>query len=147
MASSEGSSGAWKRIVPGRPCAPLGAAGASVPAVAVEPSISAFVGGTGLNLSPRRPIGLAMTRPSPSASGAAAPLATIVLVLQDGWQATAATLVAVASSAPAAPYEVVLVDDGTTDETAEQVAHLCGDVTVLRSDTPLGFARAANAAA
>ncbi|MBM3268966.1 MAG: glycosyltransferase [Candidatus Sericytochromatia bacterium] len=41
-------------------------------------------------------------------------------------------------------YEVVLIDNGSTDGTAEFLADLDGDCRVIRNDENLGFARACN---
>lgn len=41
-------------------------------------------------------------------------------------------------------YEVIIIDNGSTDATPELLASLEGDVTVVRNDRNLGFARACN---
>jgi glycosyltransferase involved in cell wall biosynthesis/radical SAM superfamily enzyme YgiQ (UPF0313 family)/spore maturation protein CgeB len=42
------------------------------------------------------------------------------------------------------PFELILVDNGSTDETADLLKSLTGSVTVISNKTNLGFARACN---
>ncbi len=57
---------------------------------------------------------------------------------------TAECLTTIAEHTDPALYEVVLVDNGSTDATGELLAQLDGDVQVVTNDTNLGFARGCN---
>lgn len=72
------------------------------------------------------------------------PAASIVIPLWNNVGYTRMCLVRLAASTPAGAYEVVLVDNGSTDGTAELLAGLSGDVRIVRNDRNLGFARACN---
>jgi len=77
---------------------------------------------------------------------AAAPLprASVVVVADGPWDETFRCLSAVARGAAGVAHEVIVVDDGTTDETAQVLPRLPG-LTSLRGDAPQGFAAAAQA--
>ena len=72
------------------------------------------------------------------------PAASIVIPLWNKAEYTRACLRRLAAGTPAGLYEVVLVDNGSTDATGELLAGLSGDVRILRNDRNLGFARACN---
>lgn len=72
------------------------------------------------------------------------PLTSVVIPLFNRADLTRACLFALVEATPPELYEVVLVDNGSTDETGRLLESLGGDVTVLRNDTNLGFARACN---
>ncbi|HEX5268663.1 MAG TPA: glycosyltransferase family 2 protein [Acidimicrobiales bacterium] len=72
------------------------------------------------------------------------PAASIVVPVWNNVAYTHACLVRLAGATPAGTYEVVLVDNGSTDATPELLAGLSGDVRVVRNDQNLGFARACN---
>ncbi len=77
--------------------------------------------------------------------------ASILVAAGDGAGATMRCLAAIAETLDdAIPFEVVLVDDATTDSTAQALAGVDGDFLVLRNDHPTGveasWARAALAA-
>ncbi len=70
-----------------------------------------------------------------------------VVVIADGpWEETLRCLTALAVGTAGVPHEVVVVDDGTTDETGVALPRLPG-ITAVRGDLPQGFAAAANAGA
>ncbi|MFO7338393.1 MAG: glycosyltransferase [Lysobacteraceae bacterium] len=64
----------------------------------------------------------AVPQPSPGQ----APLASIVIPVYGQCQATVACLRALAAHPPAAPCEVIVVDDGSTDDTAACMARVAG---------------------
>lgn len=72
------------------------------------------------------------------------PRASIVIPLFNRCDLTLACLTAIEAHTPDDLYEVVLVDNGSTDATGDLLAGLEGDVVVVRNDTNLGFARACN---
>lgn len=77
-----------------------------------------------------------MTAPS---AGAAEPLVTIILAVSNGWDETFRLLLALVGSTGDIPVETVVVDDGTTDETALALPRLPG-LRVHRNERPLGLA-------
>ncbi|HET6810721.1 MAG TPA: glycosyltransferase [Acidimicrobiales bacterium] len=79
----------------------------------------------------------------PSA-GSPRPAASIVIPLWNNVAYTHACLVRLAEATPAGTFEVVLVDNGSTDGTAELLAALSGDVRIVRNAQNLGFSRACN---
>jgi GT2 family glycosyltransferase len=72
------------------------------------------------------------------------PAASIVVPVWNNVAYTRACLVRLAAATPPGTYEVVLVDNGSTDATPELLAGLSGDVRIVRNDQNLGFARACN---
>jgi GT2 family glycosyltransferase len=71
-------------------------------------------------------------------------VASIVIPLWNNVAYTHACLVRLAAVSPAGTFEVVLVDNGSTDGTAELLAALSGDVRIVRNERNLGFSRACN---
>ena len=74
------------------------------------------------------------------------PIASIVIPLYNNVHYTASALTAISEQtrADAPTFEVVLVDNASSDATAELLGQLGGDVVIRRNDTNLGFARASN---
>jgi GT2 family glycosyltransferase len=73
-----------------------------------------------------------------------APAVSIVLPLANRCELTLRCLEAIEANTPPELYDVVLVDNGSTDGTAALLAALEGDVTVIRNHRDFGYARAAN---
>jgi len=74
------------------------------------------------------------------------PQVSVVVVADGPWEETLRCLLAVARAAGDVRHEVIVVDDGTADETALALPRLHG-VRSARSDDPRGFPSAANAGA
>lgn len=72
---------------------------------------------------------------------------SVLLPLRDGAALSRQTLEALVRSLEGVQYEVILVDDGTRDETATLLEALSGDVQILRHEQRTSFAQAYNAAA
>ena len=74
------------------------------------------------------------------------PKVSIVIPVFNKAEYTAACLNAIAQYTPEDDfaYEVVIVDNASTDGTVELLSHVQGDVTVWRNEENLGFARANN---
>jgi glycosyltransferase involved in cell wall biosynthesis len=72
------------------------------------------------------------------------PLASIVIPLFNKVEYTEQCLEALISNTPEDLYEVILVDNASSDGTAELLASLEGDVQVIRNPENMGFARACN---
>ncbi|MFO1151917.1 MAG: glycosyltransferase [Alsobacter sp.] len=77
----------------------------------------------------------------------AEPVVSIVIPVYNKFDYTYACLASIAANPPEVPFEVIVVDDLSTDET--QLARLVLDdsVRVLRNTTNLGFVRGCNAGA
>lgn len=75
-----------------------------------------------------------------------APDASVVIPVHDGYPLTFIALAALAFAPVHARFEVIVVDDGSSDETAARLAEHDG-LTVLRHDEARGFLHAANAGA
>jgi hypothetical protein len=69
------------------------------------------------------------------------PQVTIVLAVRDGWEQTLRTLLALVESTRGLGTETIVVDDGSTDETAVALPRLPG-LQALRAEVPQGLARA-----
>ncbi len=74
------------------------------------------------------------------------PYASIVVPVYNKAHYTSACLNSLAEHAGRTPFEVIVVDDCSTDETADFLAQ-CRGVTVLRNDTNCGFIASCNAGA
>jgi GT2 family glycosyltransferase len=70
----------------------------------------------------------------------ASPAVSIVVVARDRAALTLRCLTALAKLPDEPSFEVVLVDDGSTDETPALLGAVEGDLVTLRNDTPAGFA-------
>ena len=77
---------------------------------------------------------------------APSPRVSIVMPLFNNASYTVAALTSIAEHTvnDSTPFEVVLVDNGSQDATAELLGQLGGDVVIRRNATNLGFARACN---
>ena len=83
--------------------------------------------------------------PSPSAppSLAPSPAVSIVIPVHNQWAYTIRCLVAVLDHSRDVAYEVIVVDNGSTDETRQTLASIDG-IRVHHNPVNLGFARACN---
>ncbi len=72
------------------------------------------------------------------------PLVSIVVPVHGRWDLTAACLRSLASTYALTPYEVVVVDDASPDDTRDRLADVAG-VRVHALDENVGFLRACNA--
>lgn len=72
-----------------------------------------------------------------------APLLSLVLAVRNGWDDTFRLLMGLLSAPSAARRQVVVVDDGSSDETPLGLPHLEG-LVLHRNEEPLGLVRAAN---
>ncbi len=82
----------------------------------------------------------AMPAPPP---GAGAPLVSIVVPAWNKWEYTYRCLLSLLRNTSGAAFETLVVDNGSTDETAVALPQLEG-IRVLRNAENLGFARACN---
>jgi SAM-dependent methyltransferase len=85
--------------------------------------------------------------PAVDAAASAPPRASVVLVVCDRMESTLRSLQALAELGDEPAFEVVVVDNGSTDTTPQLLAGLQGDVCVLRNATPAGFGAACDQAA
>ena len=72
------------------------------------------------------------------------PEVSIVVPVHDHWDLTAGCLTSIADDATSVGYEVIVVDDASTDETPGRLAQVTG-IRVVRLDENVGFLGAANA--
>lgn len=70
--------------------------------------------------------------------------ASIIIPCFDKVELTIQCLVSLAACTPPDRYEVVLVDNGSSDATPDMCAELEGDVVIIRNAENLGFSRACN---
>ena len=80
-----------------------------------------------------------MTQP-PAAS---APLLSVVVAVRDAWDQTYATLLALVAATRGQAAEIVVVDDGSTDETPAALARVEG-IVLLTNPAPRGLVAARN---
>lgn len=71
------------------------------------------------------------------------PLVTVVVPVHGKWSFTRACLASIAANQPKVPYEVLIVDDTSPDDTAARVAG-CSGVRLVRTERNLGFLGACN---
>jgi glycosyltransferase involved in cell wall biosynthesis len=71
-----------------------------------------------------------------------APAVSLVVVARDRATLTLRCLTALARLPDQPAFEVVLVDDGSRDETQAILRSIEGDIVALRNDEPVGFAAA-----
>jgi len=69
---------------------------------------------------------------------------SIIVPVHNHVELTRQCLEALAASTQGLEYEVIIVDNGSTDETPALLASLGGHVQVIRNDQHLGFAKACN---
>ena len=74
----------------------------------------------------------------------AGPLASVIIPLFNNVALTRACLQALVAATPEHMYEVVLVDNASTDGTGDLLDELDGDVTIIRNPVNKGFATACN---
>jgi len=77
----------------------------------------------------------------------AAPRVSIIIPCHNNFELTYRCVESILVSAPDTPFEIVLVDDGSLDETMLAGLLFVGAVRVVRNASALGFLRAANAGA
>lgn len=90
------------------------------------------------------PAGVPAARPAPigpAAAPTAMPVLSVVLAVRDGWAHTHRALLALVEATRGLPCETIVVDDGSSDETARALPLLPG-LLAVRSDRPQGLARA-----
>ncbi len=66
------------------------------------------------------------------------PLVTIVIPVYNNWQTTYNCLLAFRGNSNSTPYEIIIVDDASTDQTTEALQNIRG-VTVVRNLTNTGY--------
>ncbi len=69
---------------------------------------------------------------------------SIIIPVHNNRPLTEQCLTALASATPELPYEVVVVDNGSTDGTPEFLRRLGGDVQIIRNEDNRGFSKACN---
>src|SRR5256885_16165368 len=72
------------------------------------------------------------------------PLASVIIPLFNNVVLTQACLEALVAATPEHMYDVVLVDNGSTDGTGDLLDALAGDVTIIRNRVNRGVAGACN---
>jgi GT2 family glycosyltransferase len=102
-----------------------------VPSHAPEPRTSLSAGQIGSQEPP------ASLRPRTEAE------ASIVIPVFNKWEYTAACLRSLAEAKVECPFEVIVVDDGSSDETGTRLGEVDGLIS-LRNETNLGFVRSCN---
>lgn len=75
-----------------------------------------------------------------------APKAAIIIPVHNAWNITLQCLLALKQNTTPQNFEVIVVDDGSTDRTPALLAE-CGGVHVVRLDSNQGFVKACNAGA
>ena len=75
------------------------------------------------------------------------PLASIIVPVFDNVEHTKRCIQAIAENTPEDLYEVIIVDNASTDGTKDFLKLLSGDVRIITNNTNLGFAKACNQAA
>ena len=80
----------------------------------------------------------------PAIPNALQPEVSIVIPAHDQWQTTARCLTSIATTPAAVGYEVIVVDDASSDETRRALGEIAG-ITVIPLDTNVGFVHATNA--
>jgi GT2 family glycosyltransferase len=74
----------------------------------------------------------------------AAPRVSVIIPVYNQVELTATCVQALARNTVGCDYEVIIVDDGSTDATPQLLATVEGDVQTLRNETNIGFARTCN---
>ncbi len=94
---------------------------------------------------PRRPELVTRSRPYPPLlfAGRDAPAVSVIIPVHDKYVFTYHCLVALARHAYQRPFEPLVVDDCSTDETQDQLAGAAG-IKVIRNDRNLGFVASCN---
>lgn len=112
--------------------------------------LSNYLSGNGLH--PAKPTEFDPVLPDASAQrqivlpAAADPKVTIVVPVYNQWAYTRSCLASLAVTTDGIPVEVIVIDDGSTDETSEAIRAVEG-VRYVRNRTNLGFLRNCNKAA
>lgn len=91
----------------------------------------------------RPPVGPGPTRVPPLLTSVE-PLVSVVICVHGRWEYTARCLASIAAVPGTMPFEVIVVDDASTDDTAAQLTQVQG-IRVISLPKNLGFLRAANA--
>lgn len=81
---------------------------------------------------------------APVRAGRPASVCSIIIPVWNKADLTRQCLEALAATTHGIEYEVIIVDNGSTDETPALLAGLGGDVQVIRNQENLGFAKACN---
>lgn len=106
---------------------------------------SAFQEGVRLGSQQKEPIQQALqVQPPPMTSSANRHDVSIIMPVFNQVNLTRQCLSALAAVTHGVEYEVIVVDDGSTDETQEFLTSLGGDVQIVRNDANSGFAKSCN---